>query len=158
MLSIKKLLLLACLIFIGMESNSQPPKPTPAAASKKLVLTPKFGAYTDSSKPFATDLKQIMKAELRVTDNTGTVWTIVTYRLGWRKKEMSDDYKTGQRKTVNTFNAVTVDNSGKIPEGWQKELSENLQAGEQLLFEEIIAQDPKTKKMMKVSSLRLFPR
>jgi hypothetical protein len=149
----KHFLLFISLIALGFSANSQAPKP---AAVKPLKLTTKFAAYADSSKPFLTDFKQILKADLKVTDNNGGTWTIVTYRLGWRRKEVNDDYKTGQRKTIFQFYAKTVDNSSKIPAEWQKEMSEGLQAGEHLLFEEIIVQNPKTKKMMQAPPLHLL--
>ena len=153
MTATKHFLLFISLIAFSFSAKSQSPKPV---AVKPLKLTTKFAAYTDSSKPFLTDFKQILKADLKVTDNNGGTWTIVTYRLGWRRKEVNDDYKTGQRKTIFQFYAKTVDNSSKIPPEWQKEMSETLQTGEHLLFEEIIVQDPKTKKMMQAPALHLL--
>ncbi len=156
----KKILLAVIITVTGLVGFAQTPA-KPAAAktpvAKPLKLTVKFGPYSDSSKAFAPDVKLAVKvASLKITDNNGGTWTVISYRLGWRKKDTNDDYKTGKSKTVYIFNAVEVDNNPKIPEGWQKELQASLQPTEQLLFEEILVQDVKTKKTIKAPSLRIF--
>lgn len=161
MLLLKKKLLFAFIItIISVVGFAQPPaKPAAVKApvAKPIKLTVKFGPYSDSSKAFAPDVKLAVKvATLKITDNNGGTWTVISYRLGWRKKDTNDDYKTGKSKTVYIFNATEVNNDPKVPEGWQKELQASLQPTEQLLFEEILVQDAKTKKTIKAPPLRIF--
>jgi hypothetical protein len=131
----------------------------PAAAkpdtSKAITFTVQFGPYKKGIPVLVDDMKRLLNADLKVTDNKGQAWTIVSYRLGYRKKDTNDDWKTGKRKTILVFNAVDVQNSPKIPAAWQKSMLESLQSGEEILFEQIIAQNIKTKKMMMPPSLTL---
>ena len=132
-------------------------KPTPASTSKKdtLVLTAKYGSYINNSKAFVSDMKKLLNLELKVTDNMQNDYAIFSCRLGWRRKEMSDDWRTGKKKTVMSFNAIEINNSGKIPASWQMEMAENLKAGEEIMFEEILAQNKKTNRVVKVAPIKI---
>ena len=93
---------------------------------------------------------------LGVQDSTtGTDLQVVSFRFGWRKKEASDDIKTGKRKIIANFQAVDVYDSPRIPEAWQAEMKEYVQTKEELLFEAIIVQHPKTKKLYQAPPLFL---
>lgn len=129
-------------------------KPKAGADTVKAVkFTVAFGPYKKDMKPFVSDFKRILNGDLKVTDQTGTAWTVVNYRLGWRRREFNDDARTGKRKIVYLYNGKEVYNSAKIPADWQSEINEFLQATEEVMFEEIIVQHPKTKKMMLAPSL-----
>lgn len=135
-----------------------PAKAAVKDSAQRIQLSVKYGPYANEAKAFVTDLVKLLPAaELRITDNKGNAWTVISYRLGYRKKEVSDDYKTGKRKTVFTFNAATITNGKtKLPESWQKELTESLQASEEILFENVIVQNIKTKKMMLAPALKIL--
>jgi hypothetical protein len=129
-------------------------KPKAAADTAKTVkFTVAFGPYKKDMKPLVADFKRVLNADLKVTDQQGTAWTVVSYRLGWRRREFSDDARTGKRKIVYLYNGKDVNNASKIPADWQAEMNEFLQATEEILFEEIIVQHPKTKKMMMAPTL-----
>lgn len=126
----------------------------PVAAAKPIVLKLKLGPFDGKNKAFAADLKKALGLEVNVVDSaTGTKWTLIRYSLGWKQKDFTDDVNTGQHKPIFTYNAVTVLESAKIPEAWQKEMTDNLQAGEQVMIDQVLAQDPKTKKVREVRSI-----
>ncbi len=154
----------ACVLVMMSLANASiaQAKTTPGTTSSKSatdttkhqLFTVKFGPYKLGMVVLAEDLKRLVNAELKVTDSLGVVWQPVTFRLGWRKRDYSDDIKTGKRKVGYFFNATEVLNSSKIPASWQQEMSEMLQPGEEVMFEEIIVQHPKTKKMMQAPTLQ----
>lgn len=126
----------------------------PATAVKPVVLKLKLGPFDGKTKALLADAKKALKLEVTVTDSaTGEKWTLIRFRLGWKQKDFSDNPDTGEHKPIYTYNAVTVRESAKIPEAWQKEMTDNLKAGEQILIEEVLAQDPKNKKLREVRSV-----
>ena len=158
------LLTTLALLLLALPRAQAQPKPMqqpPTAEPKKLsaadsaVLTPKYGSLTNESKVFLSTFKQVLNLELKAVDKKQVVYTVVSYRLGWRKKEMSDDWRTGKKKPVYTFSAVEVNNSAKIPAAWQKEMAEMLQAGDEIYFEEILAQQTKGGPVFKSKALKL---
>ena len=145
-----------------------PKKPSPAKTTAKpaaatikpdTVSVPKFtvrfGPYTGTTPAPANDLKKVIGGELTVTDQQGQKWTPIAWRLIWNRKEINDDWKTGKRKTIMTYNIVEVDSTAQLPESWQNEIREFIQPGEEIIFERIIIEHPGSKRNMGVAELRI---
>lgn len=149
------LLALCCMLAMAPTANAQGTKPAgKTEAQKPVVFLVKFGPYKNNMPIVLTDLKRALNTELKVTDSaTGLAYQVISFRLGWRKKEPSDDYKTGKKKIITSFNAVDVYNNTRIPAAWQTELSENAKSTDELLFEAIYVQHPTSKKMYQAPSL-----
>jgi hypothetical protein len=157
--------MLACLLWCSMVAHenvaqvtAKPKTSTRQTSADTLMpkLQVRFGPYRAGTPVLPDDFKRVLNTELVVTDSAkGTAFVIKSFRFGWRRKEASDDMRTGKRKIITTFSAVEVANHNKLPAAWQKELSTNLQAKEELLFEAIIVQHPVTKKMFMAPSLVL---
>jgi hypothetical protein len=131
------------------QANKQASKPKADSTQKRVVLKAKFGPFGQGSDVLVSDFKVIVGGELKVVDSlSGTAWKVVRYRLGWRRKEMTDDYRTGKKKIMFNFTATDVFDTGKIPVAWQNEMKANLQATEEISFESIYVQHPVTKKTM----------
>jgi len=158
MMTKKNILAFAILAFFSCPSiaQSNAPKPKIAKDTSAPKLLVKFGPYTDSSKTIVSAMKQLLKNELKVTDNKGGVYTIISFQFAWRKKDITDDFKTGVPKTIFLYNETSITGDAHIPASWQKELQANLQSKEELFFDEILAQNVKTKKLVKPNSLRLL--
>jgi ABC-type hemin transport system ATPase subunit len=151
MKSILSLFVLVGLSFsaAGQANKQQPPKAKVDTSQKRVVLRAVLGPYGNGSTVFVTDLKVLIGGELKVVDSiSGTAWKVVRYRLGWRRKEMTDDYRTGKKKIMFNFTATDVFDTGKIPVAWQNEMKANMQATEEISFESIYVQHPVTKKTM----------
>ena len=122
---------------------------------RPVMMLVQFAGYKPTMKPVAADLVNHLDMPLRVSDKAGLVYSVVSYRLGWRRREVNDDARTGRRKTVFVYYATPVKNSDKIPADWQKEIKENLQISEELSFEEIIVKHPKNGKLYMAQNLVL---
>ncbi len=162
LLSMLPMALLAALLMPAGSALAQtkPPvaKPKPAIplidTLKPLRLQAQFGIWkATNNTAFVADFKKALALELKVKDSaSGVFFTVQSFRLGWRKKEASDDYKTGRRKVISTFNAVPVEGA-KLPEAWQKEMNDALQATEEVLFEQILVIHPVTKRLQMAPAL-----
>lgn len=131
------------------QSTKQSSKSKADTTQKRVVLKAKFGPFGKGSDVLVSDFKVIVGGELKVVDSlSGTAWKVVKYRLGWRKKEMSDDYRTGKKKILFNYTATDVYESNRIPTAWQNEMKANIQATEEVSFESIFVQHPVSKKMM----------
>jgi hypothetical protein len=155
------ILLAALMLSAGSAlAQTKPPvaRPKPAIplidTLKPLHLQPQFGIWkATNSTAFLADFKKALALELKVKDSaSGVFFAVQGFRLGWRKKEASDDYKTGRRKVITTFNAVQVEGA-KMPEAWQKEMNDALQPTEEVLFEQIMVLHPVTKRLYLAPSL-----
>lgn len=148
-------LAVAFTLVLALNAHAQSTKPaSKTEAVKPVVFLVKFGPYKNNMPIILTDLKRALNTELKVTDSaTGQAFDVISFRFGWRKKEPSDDYKTGKKKIITSFNAVDVYNKTRIPEAWQLELGESAKSTDELLFEAIYVQHPVSKKMYQVPSL-----
>lgn len=157
MKSILSLFVLALLSTGAMgQANKSVPKQKADSTQKRVVLKAKFGPFGQGSDVLVSDFKVIVGGDLKVLDSvSGTAWKVVKYRLGWRRKEMSDDYRTGKKKILFNYTATDVYESSKLPAAWQNEMKANIQATEEVSFESIFVQHPVTKKMMECPPLVL---
>ena len=134
-------------------------KPAPVTIMPDTIPVPKFtvrfGPYNGSLPAPADDFKKIVGGDLTIADQRGQKWNPIAWRLIWNRKEYTDDIRTGRRKAIMTYNIVEVDSTAKIPAGWQSELSESLQSGEDLIFERIIIEHPGSKRKMFAAELRI---
>ena len=127
--------------------NTDASAKTVAAArdtSKVITLKARFGPYDGTSPVVVENLKSMAGTKLIVTDNKGVKWTVVAWRFGWNRKEISNDIRTGKRKWITNYYAVDVMESDTLPGSWQTEIKETLQKGEEITIEQIIAENPKT--------------
>jgi hypothetical protein len=150
------LLLLFVLGFFAAisQNNTAKPKPVNDTVQPKLIV--QFGPYKDSSKTLVPAMKQILKNELKITDAKGGMYKVVKFSFAWRKKDITDDFKTGIPRSIYVYNETSITGDAHIPPSWQKELQGALQSKEELYFYEILAQNIKTKKLVKPASLRLL--
>ncbi|MEO7313239.1 MAG: hypothetical protein ABIX01_22830 [Chitinophagaceae bacterium] len=154
------LMLLAAMLLLSIAGFAQPrQKPAPAkpdTSKGRLKLIPYFGAYTDGSKAFATDLKRLLgvNPQLKLKDEKGAVYTVVSFEITWKKKDVSDDVRTGKPKTVYYF--VGGDITGNnLTDSWREEISNFVQKGEEITFSTILYYDPRRKLNTRAPSLVL---
>jgi hypothetical protein len=153
------------MVFIGNNLYGQAAKTTKPPPAKTTRILPdtikvpefavRFGPYTNTLSALPDDIKKLLNTDLIVADQRGQKWTPVAWRFIWNRKEINDDWKTGKRKTSLMPNIVEIDSTGKLPESWQKELQDNLQSGEELIFERIIIEHPESKRKMMAPNLRI---
>jgi hypothetical protein len=149
-------ILLGIFLSIGSAGQGTAAKPKPVKDTSAPKLMVRFGPYADSAKVPASVIKQIIKSELKITDSKGSAYTLIGFSFSWKRKDMTDDFKTGVPKTVFLYNSVDIKSDPHIPASWQEEIKENVQAKEEFRFDEILVQSTKTKKLYKTSPVTLF--
>ena len=132
----------------------KPPVTTADTSKVKPVLIPSFGAYTNGSKAFAADLKRLLTVNplLKLKDGKGNVYNVVSFEILWKKKETSDDIRTGKQKTIFTYVGGDIKGS-KLTESWRQEINTTLKKGEEITFGTILYFDPKRKANVRAPSL-----
>lgn len=120
------------------------------------TLTVKFGPYADSAKVPSNVIKQIIKGELKVADAKGIAYHIIGFSFSWKRKDITDDFKTGVPKTIYLYNSVDIKADTHVPAAWQTEITNNVQPKEEFRFDEILVQSPRTKRLYKTGTLTLF--
>ena len=125
---------------------AQKPKPattTKPAGFQKFAppkLTSMLGIRSDTATVFVEEALQLIRLPLKVTDDKKNVYTISSYQAMYKRKAVTEDEKTGKAIPVisNTSNLFKTTPLSPI---WIKILSEELHAGEELYFFDIVAKD-----------------
>jgi hypothetical protein len=141
-----------------MAQQTKTPKPEtvlPDTTSKAITFVTRFGPYNGKTPAPAEDIKKVINGDVIVTDNKGIKWKVYAFTLGWNKIETSDDWQTGKRKTIKTFQAVELKDTSKIPASWQTEFKNSLQKGEEILIQGVVVENPTTKQKRFAPDLRI---
>ena len=120
----------------------------------KPKIVPSLGPWIDGSKAFAADVKKLLalNPQLSLKDEKGFPYKVLSYELTWKKKDISDDIRTGKQKTVFYYVGGTIEGN-LVPDSWKEEISNFIQKGEELSFNTILYFDPKRKVTVKAPSL-----
>lgn len=148
------LLLLAVQVVQAQGSTRAVAAPASDTA-KRYVLKARFGPFTGAGPVLPTDFIKLVDTKLIVTDQEGTVWPVYAFRFGWTRKEISDDWRTGKRKSIDNYYATQVNEADTLPRAWKESLKESLKAGETIGFEQIIVENPRTRVKRLVPDLLL---
>lgn len=122
----------------------------------KSIITASYGAYSNNSKVFVADLKRLLAVnpQLKLKDNKGANYQVVSFEITWKKKEISDDIRSGKQKTVYTYVGGDI-KGNQLSESWRDEISKYIKKGEEITFETILYFDAKKKVKIKAPSLVL---
>ena len=103
-------------------------------------LTSMLGIRSDSVTVLLEEAVQLVKLPLKVTDDKKNVYTISSYQAMYKRKGVTEDEASG--KVTPTVNPV-IDNFKTTPLSpiWIKILTEQLRAGEELYFFDIVVKD-----------------
>lgn len=126
------------------------------STKSKTKVNASFGPYQNGSKAFAADIKKLLATnpELKVKDEKGNVCQVVSFEILWKKKDMSEDIRTGNQKTVYYFVGATI-KAKQLPDNWKEEITNYIQKGEEISFNTIIYIDPQKKNNMRAPSLTI---
>ena len=144
------LLLCGSLLWLApaMAQKTKTPKPEILlmdTTSQALTFLTRFGPYNGKTPAPLEDIKKIINGDVMVYDNKGLKWKVYAFTLGWNRIETSDDWQTGKRKTIKTFQAVELKETSKIPAAWQTEIKNGLKKGEEILIQGVVVENPTTK-------------
>jgi hypothetical protein len=148
--------LLLLSIFTAAQPGKKPVVSNTDTAKGKLKLTASFGAYTNSGKAFAADLKRLLNAnpQLKLKDDKGIFYTVVSFEITWKKKDISDDIRSGKQKTVYYYVGGNI-KGNVLTDSWKEEIKGFVQKDEEITFGTILYFDAKKKVNVKGPSLVL---
>lgn len=112
----------------------------------KPVFTASMGMYNGTAKALTADVKKLVAANpvIKVKDAKGVEYKVTAFEATWKRKEQSDDIKTGKQKTV--FYMVGTDVRGnQLPDILRQQIGTGLQAGEEIMLNNILFFDPQKK-------------
>ncbi len=127
---------------------AQRPKPKPATTAKpagfQKFTPPKLismlGIRSDTATVFVEEALQLIRLPLKVTDDKKNVYTISSYQAMYKRRAVTEDEKTGKAIPVIS-NTSDLFRTTPLSPIWIKILSEQLHAGEELYFFDIVAKD-----------------
>ena len=144
--------------FVASNLNAQKPtdkKPgTTAVKFKPPKLYTFLGTYKDSVTVPVTIGESIVGAALKIYDDKKTAYSISSYQFMYKKKTVTEDENTGK---VTPANSIASDRfkTTPLPQLWINKLREDLKAGDELYFFDVIAKDAKGM-VMYASNLKII--
>ncbi len=107
---------------------------------KAPKLKTSLGIFSDSVNITVDKAKAILATSLKVTDEKNTALTITYYQLLYKQNVTTENEETGKISPVQKFTSE-IFRSTPLPPGWVNRIREDLTAGEELYFFDIIAKD-----------------
>ncbi len=123
----------------------QKPKPAtgkPPAFQKFTPpkLTTRLGIRTDTASVYIEEAVQLVKLPLKITDDKNSIYTISSYQFMYKRMAVTEDEASG-KVTAITSNVSDLFRETPLPVLWTKILIEQMRAGEELYFFDIVAKD-----------------
>ena len=127
---------------------AQKPKPKPTTTAKPAgfqkftppKLVSMLGIRSDSAVVFREEALQLITLPLKVTDDKKGIYTIASYQVMYKRRAVTEDEKTGKVSPVTTT-ATDIFRTPTLSPIWIKILTEQIRAGEELYFFDIVAKD-----------------
>ncbi len=138
-----------CLFFISFSFilttvQAQRPKAdaksTPVQKFKPPKLHSFLGIRSDSAEVAVEEGLQLITLSLKVTDDKKNPYAISSYQLLYRRKAVTENEETG-KVSPTTSAVVQFFRETPITEFWKRNITEQLQSGEELYFFDIVAKD-----------------
>ncbi len=135
---LKHTVILFCLLALSTMAIAQKPKP---ATTQKFVL-PKLkialGSRSDSVLTVSVDeAVDLVSKPLTVTDDKKAVYAITSYQCLYKRKSVTEDEESGKVSPVSSIVAQTFKTT-PLSAIWIKTISEQLKAGEEIFFFDIV--------------------
>ncbi len=134
----------------------------PAAKKPEIITTKKFKApklqtaldsYKDSVSVTADEAVRIIGMPLKIYDDKKTEYAISSYQFLYRKKGVTEDEKTGDLTPTSTISSDRFKVS-PLPNIWVNLIKEQVKAGEEFYFFDVIAKDAQGR-VMYASNLKI---
>jgi len=127
--------------FAADAQNKQSNKPVPPIPKEKLPHLKSFlGIYTDSVSAPAIEVASMIGTPLRITDEKNNVYTVTYYEFLYKRLAVKEDEATG--KLSPTYSIASEHfKLTPLSELWVKKIREDIKAGEELFFFDILVKD-----------------
>ena len=151
------LFLSAALYTFPLAGNAQKPagksgiKPVQKFRQPKLFTT--LGSFRDSSFITVNEAESIIAMPLKITDDKNNTYTVSSYQFLYKKRVVTEDEKTGK---VSPATSISSDRfkTTPLPALWVSTIQEQVKAGEEFYFFDVIAKDAQGRVMLS-SGLKL---
>jgi hypothetical protein len=107
---------------------------------KPPKLTCTLGAHADSAIVLRDEAVQLIALPLKITDDKKNIYSISSYQLMYKRRAVTEDEETGKVSPIMS-NVSNLFRETPITPLWTKILNEQLRAGEELYFFDIVAKD-----------------
>lgn len=126
-------------LFIAVSANGQTQKPKPAASSQTGLpkVTVSIGGYKGGDIT-SNLLSTIVDSSVVVRDSKGTTYQLVRFRVLYKFKSTYDDPETGQKKKSDDMRVNDFSNTAVMSELWRQSIKDNVKAGDEIIFDNII--------------------
>jgi len=115
-------------------------KPTGTEKFKPPKLTCTLGTHADSAIVLRDEALQLIALPLKITDDKKNTYSVSSYQLMYKRKAVTEDEQTGKVTPIMS-NVSNLFRETPITPLWTKILNEQLRAGEELYFFDIVARD-----------------
>ena len=145
MLVLKNSLVVVCLLVVTTTVVAQRPK----AGTAKDAATQKFkpprlksvlGNHADTSSVSVDEAIHLIGLPLTITDDRKTAYTISSYQCLYKRKGVTEDEVSGKVTPVSSI-VAQVFKTTPLSDIWIKTISEQLKAGEEITFFDIVVKD-----------------
>ena len=127
----------------------------PKLAPVKPVVFQKFtppklcsmlGIRSDSGIVYIEEAQQLIKLPLNITDDKKNVYTISSYQFMYKRRGVTEDELTGKVSRI-TSSVSDLFKASPLPALWINILTEQMRAGEELYFFDIVVKDTQDRLM-----------
>ena len=147
----KNIVALFCVLAVTTVAVAQNTKPVKA----KEVLVQKFkppklktalGTRTDSVSISVDEAAQLITLPLTITDDKKINYTIASYQCMYKRRGVTEDEVSGKVSPVKSIVAQTFKTT-PLSDIWKKIINEELKAGEEIFFFDVVVKDPQGRLM-----------
>ena len=143
---LKNALVCFCLLAISVTAAAQTTKPvkakeTPVQKFKPPKLKTSIGKYADSAVTVSADeALQLIELPLTIKDDKNVAYTIASYQCMYKRNGVTEDEQTGKVSPMTSV-VSQVFKTTPISELWRKTITEQLRAGEEIYFFDVVVKD-----------------
>jgi len=151
-------LLIVASSFVTVASAQRKPVNKPVVTSTQKFKPPKLytflTSYKDSVSIPVAIAESIIAGKLKIYDDKKTEYTVSSYQFLYKKKTVTEDELTGKVSAASSMVSERFTVS-PLPGLWIDKIREQLKAGEELYFFDVIAKDAQGR-VMYASSLKII--
>lgn len=112
-----------------------------------------LGNYKDSVTITVEEALNTINLPLLITDDKKVSYTVYSYQFLYKRASVTEDEATGKVTPVNSI-VANLFKTTPLPELWRTQISQQLKAGEELYFFDVIAKDA-TGRLMFAPNLKI---
>ncbi|CAN5854253.1 hypothetical protein BH11BAC4_BH11BAC4_17220 [soil metagenome] len=149
---------IVCCFFVSAGQAQKPVAKKPVITPVKKYRQPKLyttlGSYKDSSNVPVDQVLNIINLPLKIVDDKKIEYTITSYQFLYKRRVVTEDEQSGKVSPASSISSGRFTTS-PLPELWINTIGQNLIAGEELYFFDVIAKDVQGRVMV-ASSLKIM--